>query len=167
MAGVVKGVGVVRVPVLRIPFHRELRAHAPGGACGFIFLRMREAFAARMPRHPLKLRMVAQAALCGQWGHKRLFSRLAQPAAGPARYTASQRKVNRFFYLVWLIGAGVWFFDAVLSMHRHSLARGLAQAGVAAGFLAVGMLFRQNYRQQQQRRQRQNGGDGKNGSRKT
>lgn len=167
MAGVVKGVGVVRVPVLRIPFHRELRAHAPGGACGLIFLRMVEAFAAQMPRHPLKLRILAQAALCGQWGRKRRLSQPAQPAAGPARYTASQSKVNRFFYLIWLIGAGVWFFDAVLSMHRHYLARGLAQAGVAAGFLAVGMLFRQSYRWQQQRRQRKNSGDGKNGSRKT
>ncbi|HCT62259.1 MAG TPA: hypothetical protein DGA22_15490 [Acidobacterium sp.] len=70
MAGVVKGVGVVRVPVLRIPLHRELRAHAPGGACGLILLRMVEAFAAQMPRHPLKLRILAQAALCGQWGAK-------------------------------------------------------------------------------------------------
>gem|GEM_PF-1484992 len=100
-------------------------------------------------------------------GRKRRLSQPAQPAAGLARYTASQSKVNRFFYLIWLIGAGVWFFDAVLSMHRHYLARGLAQAGVAAGFLAVGMLFRQSYRRQQQRRQRKNGGDGKNGSRKT
>jgi Flp pilus assembly protein TadB len=68
--------------------------------------------------------------------------------------------VNRFFYLIWLIGAGVWFFDAVLSMHWHFLARGLAQAALAAGFLATGMLFRQHYRRQQQRRQRQNSSEG-------
>ncbi len=80
------------------------------------------------------------------------------PENSRARYTASQSKVNRFFYLIWLIGAGVWFFDAVLSMHHRFLARGVAQAALAAGFLAMGMLFRQRYRQQQQRRQNRDGG---------
>jgi hypothetical protein len=76
-----------------------------------------------------------------------------EPAVCPVSYTASQNKVNRFFYIIWWIGAGVWFFDALLSMHNRFLARGIAQAAVAAGFLAMGMLFRQRYRQQQ----RQNG----------
>jgi len=64
--------------------------------------------------------------------------------------------VNRFFYLIWWIGAGVWFFDAILSMHDRFLARGIAQAVLAAGFLAMGMLFRQRYRQRQQRQNGRN-----------
>jgi hypothetical protein len=72
-AGVVEGVWTVLVPVLRIPFHRELRAHAPGGACGLIFLGMTSAFAPQMPLHPLKLWILAQAGLPGQWGAKARF----------------------------------------------------------------------------------------------
>lgn len=62
--------------------------------------------------------------------------------------------MNRFFYRIWFIGAGVWFFDAVLSMHHRFLARGLAQAVLAAAFLVLGLLFRQRYRTEQRRKQR-------------
>lgn len=53
--------------------------------------------------------------------------------------------LGRTFYRIWFVGAGVWFFDALLSMHHRALGRGVAQAGIAAAFLVVGMLFRREF----------------------
>ncbi len=62
--------------------------------------------------------------------------------------------LGRIFYRIWFFGAAVWFFDALLSMHHHALARGIAQAGIAAAFLFVGMLFRRQYLRRLERLQK-------------
>ena len=56
--------------------------------------------------------------------------------------SASQKIVGHQFNWIWFLGAAVWFFDAALGMHEGSLGHGLADAGVSALFLAVGMYFR-------------------------
>jgi hypothetical protein len=53
--------------------------------------------------------------------------------------------LGKTFYRIWFVGAGVWFFDALLSMHHLAPGRGIAQAGIAAAFLLMGMLFRKEY----------------------
>jgi hypothetical protein len=52
------------------------------------------------------------------------------------------KQVKRYLYQIWFIGAAVWFFDALLSMHHRMLARGLVEAGIAAAFLATGIMFK-------------------------
>lgn len=52
---------------------------------------------------------------------------------------------GRTLYRIWFLGAAVWFFDAILTVHRHALGDGLAEAGIAAGFLVFGMMFRREY----------------------
>jgi len=72
--------------------------------------------------------------------------------------------LGRLFYRIWFLGAAVWFFDALLSMHHRALGRGIAQAGIAAVFLLFGMLFRKEYLRKLARRKRreekQRGGQG-------
>lgn len=61
--------------------------------------------------------------------------------------------LGRMIYRIWFLGAAVWLFDALLSMHRHALGFGLAQAGIAAGFLVIGMVFRREYLRRLRRRE--------------
>jgi hypothetical protein len=49
--------------------------------------------------------------------------------------------VSNYLHRIWFVGAGVWFFNALLSMHDRVLSRGLVEAGIAAAFLATGLLF--------------------------
>jgi hypothetical protein len=67
--------------------------------------------------------------------------------------SASQRIMGLKFNWIWFIGAAVWFLDAALSMHHGALGRGLANAGISALFLLVGMLFRRQGRRQTNRDQ--------------
>ena len=55
---------------------------------------------------------------------------------------ASQGKVGRNFNWIWYVGAAVWFLNAALAMHHGVLRRGIANAAVAAVFLAAGIFFR-------------------------
>jgi hypothetical protein len=74
--------------------------------------------------------------------------------------------LGRTLYRIWFLGAAVWFFDAVLSMHRHALGFGLAQAGIAAGFLLFGMMFKREYlRRLRKRGEERNDGQEKTGDR--
>jgi hypothetical protein len=49
--------------------------------------------------------------------------------------------VNSNLHRIWFVGSGVWFFNALLSMHHRVLSLGLVEAGIAAAFLATGLLF--------------------------
>lgn len=64
---------------------------------------------------------------------------------------ASQPVMGRNFTWIWFVGAAIWFFDAALGMHKGALGSGLADAGIAALFLLLGIFFR---RQSQRRRHR-------------
>ena len=50
--------------------------------------------------------------------------------------------VGQHFNWIWFLGAAVWFFDAAMGMHHGALGVGLADAGISALFLAVGIFFR-------------------------
>lgn len=52
--------------------------------------------------------------------------------------------MKRDFYWIWFIGAGVWFFDAAVSLHHRSLGWGVLETLVSATFLAVGMYLRKH-----------------------
>jgi hypothetical protein len=52
------------------------------------------------------------------------------------------KTVGRHFNWIWFLGAAVWFFDAALGMHHGALGVGLADAGISALFLAIGIFFR-------------------------
>lgn len=60
--------------------------------------------------------------------------------------SASHRIVRHTFNWIWFLGAAVWFFDAALGMYYGALRRGLADAGVSALFLLVGIYFRRQSR---------------------
>lgn len=64
---------------------------------------------------------------------------------------ASQRVVARNLNWIWFLGAAVWFLDAALSMHHGALGRGLANAGISAAFLAIGIFFRRQAKRQDRR----------------
>jgi hypothetical protein len=49
--------------------------------------------------------------------------------------------VSRNFNWIWFVGAGAWFLDAALVLHRGALGRGLLAVAVSAMFLAAGMFF--------------------------
>lgn len=69
-----------------------------------------------------------------------------------AEGSASYRKVRRNLNWIWFVGAAVWFFDAMLEM-RHGLpGRGLVDAGIAALFLILGLVFRRFSRREEDRR---------------
>lgn len=50
--------------------------------------------------------------------------------------------VKRNFYWIWFVGAGVWFFDAALSLHVRSIRGGVLETLIAAAFLGMGMYLR-------------------------
>jgi hypothetical protein len=50
--------------------------------------------------------------------------------------------VRQHFNWIWFLGAAVWFFDAALGMHHGALGAGLADAGISALFLGLGLYFR-------------------------
>ena len=50
-------------------------------------------------------------------------------------------RVGRNFNWIWYVGAGVWFLNAALAMHHGKLRSGLANAAIAAAFLAAGILL--------------------------
>ena len=49
--------------------------------------------------------------------------------------------MGRNFNWIWYIGAAVWFINAALAMRHGSLRSGLANAAIAAVFLAAGVFF--------------------------
>lgn len=55
---------------------------------------------------------------------------------------ASQGLVGHKFNWIWFLGAAVWFVDAAIGLHHGALGSGLADAGISALFLVVGLLFR-------------------------
>jgi hypothetical protein len=59
----------------------------------------------------------------------------------PAGEGASHKKVSRNFNWIWYLGAAVWFLNAALAMHHGNLRMGLANAAIAAVFLAAGIFF--------------------------
>lgn len=59
--------------------------------------------------------------------------------------------VGQHWNWIWFLGAAVWFFDAALGMHHGALRVGLADAGIAALFLVIGLLFRRQAKRQQGR----------------
>jgi hypothetical protein len=50
--------------------------------------------------------------------------------------------VSRHWNWIWFLGAAVWFLDAAIGMHHGALRVGLADAGISALFLVIGLLFR-------------------------
>lgn len=56
--------------------------------------------------------------------------------------------VGQRFNWIWFLGAAVWFFDAALGMHHGALGVGLADAGISALFLAIGVFFRRQAKRQ-------------------
>lgn len=62
--------------------------------------------------------------------------------------------LGRIFYRIWFVGAAVWFFDALLSMHRHALGWGIAQAVLAGLFLLFALIFRREYKRRMERNRR-------------
>lgn len=52
------------------------------------------------------------------------------------------KTVGQHLNWIWFLGAAVWFFDAAVGMHHGALGVGLADAGVAALFLVIGLFFR-------------------------
>ena len=65
---------------------------------------------------------------------------------------ASQKGVGQHFNWIWFLGAAVWFFDAALGMHQGAVGHGLADAGIAALFLAIGMFFRRQAKRRDSQR---------------
>jgi hypothetical protein len=61
------------------------------------------------------------------------------------------KRVGRHFNWIWYLGAVVWFLDAALGMHHGALGAGLADAGISALFLGVGLFFRRQAKRQQDR----------------
>jgi len=59
--------------------------------------------------------------------------------------------VGQHFNWIWFLGAAVWFFDAAMGMHHGALGVGLADAGISALFLIVGLYFRRQAKRQQRR----------------
>lgn len=72
----------------------------------------------------------------------RLRSTMERSEVATAAGGASQGKVGRNFNWIWYLGAAVWFLNAALGMHAGALRRGLADAGISAVFLAVGIYLR-------------------------
>lgn len=71
---------------------------------------------------------------------------------------ASQNRMSRNFYWIWFAGAGVWFFNAAVALHRGALSWGLLAAAVSAVFLAAGMFFRKQARRQAKRNDQRDAG---------